>query len=228
MARWILSVAIALLVLPAVSCKSDGSDVEEDTATDALPEVTPDTEEEDVAAEPEPDLVEDTGPECVYPPPPHGFLALGDTVGPSMWPGSMKGAEEISDLEHADFEAFYCDPDVHSIVVFLASTTCPYCPARIVNTVGLQSHYDTYGAKFVWILVDGTSAADSLSYFGSHGADFGWFTSDEDNALGFKAIASTTLAEGVPWIFVIEPDTMELLYSNPGSLYSITRDMYND
>ena len=59
----------------------------------------------------------------MYPDEPYSFNSLGSTAGPANWPTSIKGGEEIYDLEHADFEAFFCDDTVQSIIVFFGTTT---------------------------------------------------------------------------------------------------------
>ena len=93
---------------------------------------------------------------------------------------------------------------------------------------GLKAHYDEYGAKFLWVLCDGANASQAYSYFNAFGADFGWFTSDEDNSLSEKLLAASPMVEGVPWVLVIDGESMELLYNNPTSVYSITRDLATD
>jgi hypothetical protein len=64
----------------------------------------------------------DTGGPCTdYPPGPYAFSRLGDTVGPATWPAMIKAPTETSSLAVADLQEFYCDPDVESVIVFIAT-----------------------------------------------------------------------------------------------------------
>jgi hypothetical protein len=111
--------AALLATLPA--CDQEWSSAPTDATVDtSAPDVTPDAVP-DVADEPEPEAEPDTGPACTYPPPPHSFNSVGAIAPPSAWPSSIRGSAEISTLEHADFEAFFCDPEVQSIIVFVAT-----------------------------------------------------------------------------------------------------------
>ena len=123
-ALWI-GLPVALGVFLIIACDQEWTgetttDVHVDTVT---PDVPDDSPVPDVPEDTAPEVEPDTGPDCVYPEGPYGFNAVGDTVGPASWPSSIKGSEEVSELAQADFEAFYCDPDVQSIVVFVATTS---------------------------------------------------------------------------------------------------------
>jgi hypothetical protein len=228
--RKISMLAACAALLAAGSCSNGGSDDETDTGTDPTPDVVEDVAEETPADDPVDDPVPDVEdePECVYPEGPYGFSAVGQTAGPMAWPSSIKGAEELMDLDHADLEVFFCDPEVQSIIVVIATTWCPHCPNRITNLAGIEDHLNTYGAKVVWVLGDGEVPADAVTYFGGYGADFGWFTDDSDNTMGPNTITDSGMLEGVPWVFVMDGESMEILYDNPTSVYSIVRDLYND
>jgi hypothetical protein len=133
---WIsLPAAMGLLLL--VACdqdwpgdwdgKADTSvpDIVADTGSDTTPPDVPDdtTPGDTMPADTAPDPVEeDPGEPCTgYPPEPWGFEAVGQTPGPAAWPSSLKGSTEISALAHADLQQFYCDPEVESVLVFLAT-----------------------------------------------------------------------------------------------------------
>lgn len=218
---------VALVALALVSCNGESGDTE-DSGDDSTPDIV--DEVDDPVEEPELDLVEEEPePVCTYPEGPYGFDTIGATAGPMAWPSMVKGPEELYELDYADFEVFFCDPEVQSIIVVIATTWCPYCPGRVRNLIGLDFHYIEYGAKFVWVLGDGEEAGvEAYDYFSEYGADFGWFTDDSDNSMGPGTIADTELLEGVPWVFVIDAETMEVVHNNPSSVYSITMDLYND
>jgi hypothetical protein len=65
-------------------------------------------------------------------------------------------------------------------------------------------------------------------YYGGHGANFGWFTDDADNSLGGYTFHNNPMATGVPWIGVIDADTMLVAYSNPSSLSSVISELAAD
>ena len=121
--------AAALLVLAA--CDQEWPGVKPDVAIDLYTDLTDSTPWDtlddtavdtavDTVTDTGVDLPPDTGP-CTYPTGTYAFNAVGDMPGPAHWPGSIKGATETSALEHADLNAFYCDPSVQSILVFLAT-----------------------------------------------------------------------------------------------------------
>ena len=111
----------AALVVHAGCTEKDGNGDETDAVTEPAPDVIEETPADDPIEEPVEDPVEEPG--CVYPEEPYSFESLGSTAGPALWPTSVKGGTEISELEHADFEAFFCDDSVQSIIVFFGTTS---------------------------------------------------------------------------------------------------------
>ena len=169
-------------------------DVPLDPGHDPAPEPGSDPASDPVP-EPEPDPADD-GP-CTYPPGPYSFDGIGATVGPCSWPTAVPGSGETLP---ADFEVLHCDPDVETILVFLATPTCPFCPGRVRELVTLRDHFATYGAKWVWVLDGASSAAQAQAYFEDKGVTFGWMTHDLDNSQGPSYLADTRMSSGVPWI----------------------------
>ena len=112
--------AAALLVFGGCTDK-DGDDGEEDATTEPTEDVAAEVADDPIE-EPVVDLVEEE-PGCMYPGEPYSFNSLGSTAGPANWPTSIKVGEEIYDLDHADFETFFCDDTVQSIIVFFGTTT---------------------------------------------------------------------------------------------------------
>lgn len=226
---WMVLV-MASLALVLVACDDGQDNQPADTAVETEPDVADDTITQDVVEDsPEEhamDVVEE--PACLYPPEPYGFSMVGQTAPPMAWPSAYKGPMETSELAYPDLETFFCDPGVQSIIVVIATTWCPYCPDRVRNLAGLHDHYETYGARFVWVLGDGTSPSHAYSYFSGYGADFGWFTDDADNSMGAYTITGSSMLEGVPWVFVMDGESMEILYDNPTSVYTITKNLYED
>jgi len=119
--RWAAPAMAAALIACLPACDQEWSGTYDDVPIDTTAPDTPIDTVPDVAVEPEPEVEPDTGPACTYPPPPHSFSSVGSIAPPSAWPSSIRGTEEISTLEHADFDAFFCDPAVQSIIVFLAT-----------------------------------------------------------------------------------------------------------
>ncbi len=202
------------------------ADAPVDATAEALEDPEPDPSADpapDTAAEPAPDPADD-GP-CTYPPGPYSFDGIGSIVGPCSWPSAVPGSGESLP---ADFEVLHCDPDVETILVFLATPTCPFCPDRIRELVGLRDHFDTYGAKWVWVL-DGASSADQArAYFEDKGVTFGWMTHDLDNSQGASYLADTPMSAAVPWIGLIDARNMRVAYNNPVSIERIVREMGSD
>jgi thiol-disulfide isomerase/thioredoxin len=222
--------AILTSILAAAWACSNGGDGDGDdaAAADAIDDAPEETalDVSDEAQDAASDVVEE--PECLYPTGPYDFVEKGDIAGPMAWPSSIKGEEELMDLEHADLERFFCDPGIQSVVVFIAASWCPFCPDRADNIAGLKEHYDEYGAKLVWVLGDADSSEDARDYFVRNDATYGWYTNDADNTLGANTISGSSMLLGVPWIFVIDAETMEIVSNGPTSVYSITMDLYED
>jgi hypothetical protein len=92
-----------------------GTDPGVDPGTD--PGVDPGT---DPGVDPGTDPGTDTGP-CTYPAGPYAYTRIGDTVGPASWPTAIKASGETFPSATGDFNDLYCDPNVHSIVIFLST-----------------------------------------------------------------------------------------------------------
>ena len=187
-----------------------------DTSWDTPADTPPDTR---------PDVWVDPDVPCTYPPGPYSFNRVGDTVGPCSWPTAVSGEDETLP---ADFEALYCDPDIQSVFVFMATSTDPYSPALIDELLLMTEHYRIYGAKWVWILVDADSALEAGAYFEELGVTFGWMTNDADNSMGRYALAGTPMAFGVPWIGVIDAETMKVTVNNPVDVFPIVENLGTD
>ncbi|MBW2264029.1 MAG: hypothetical protein JRG91_18865 [Deltaproteobacteria bacterium] len=118
---WAVAVLASALVMQVGCTEKDGNGDETDAATEPALDAVDETPADDPIEEPVEDPVEEPG--CVYPEEPYSFESLGSTAGPAVWPTSVKGGIEISELEHADFEEFFCDETVQSIIVFFGTTT---------------------------------------------------------------------------------------------------------
>jgi hypothetical protein len=190
---------------------------------DAPADTTPDTR---------PDVGVDPDAPCTYPTGPYRYTTIGDTVAPASWPASIKAEGESLLLDHADFEVLYCDPEVESIVIFLATVSDPMCPGRIREMVSLESNFDTCGTKFIWILAwDGgtlPTPAMAESYYTSNGVDFGWFTDDEDNTWDPYIFHNNPFGSGVPWLGIIDADTMQVYATAPDDLLEVIRELAMD
>jgi hypothetical protein len=159
---------------------------------------------------------DDAGATCEYPGGPYGFNAEGDIVGPMSWPSAEAGAGESLP---ADLAVLHCDPGVHSIFVQITTTSCVYCPARLAEIAGLEDHWNTYGAKWIFVVADAADAAQADTYVDSHGPTFGWRTHDGDNTLAIDAIAASSIYGGVPWTGVIRTSDMQLVHDEPDTSY---------
>jgi hypothetical protein len=245
--RW--TCALVLVVLPACfgslkEYEEDASDVNDTDGFDLvdtwLPDVldawdTPvDTTDVpiDTGEEPPGDALDDTAvdapydtamesdaPCTGYPPGPYDFASIGNVPGPASWPSSIKGSAETSLLAHADLQQFYCDPTVQSVLVFYGTLHSSTSPARIAEMTAIKSHFDTYGAKWIWLLAwdGGTAPTTALaeSYFTGNGVAFGWFTDDADNTWESYGFHNSELVDSVPWIIVMDAETMQVAYNNP-------------
>ena len=168
----------------------------------------------------------DTGTtECPFPEGPYAF-SQNSTVGPMSWPSAVAGSEETL---AANLAAIRCDPDVHSIFVQISATTCVYCGDRLREIVGLRSHWNTYGAKWVFVVKDAADAAAASTYIDNHGVGFGWRTNDADNTLSAYAISGSGVNAAEPWTGVIRTSDMVLVYDEPDDAYldieAIARDL---
>lgn len=196
----------------------------------------PDVGVPDIPAEPppevRPEVEDDPDAPCTYPPGPYRYTRIGDTVGPASWPTSIRASEETYPLEHADFEVLYCDPDVESIVIFLATLSDSMCPARIREMVSMRDDLDIHKVKFIWILAwDGgpmTTPAMAEEYYSGHGVTFGWFTDDEDNTWEPYIFHNNPFGSGVPWLGVIDAETMQVFENNPHDVLDVVRELARD
>jgi hypothetical protein len=121
---WAAVAGAAVLIL-VVACDqewpSDMTDVFVDTGPSDAPA---DTIVADTPGDVPPDTVEEETVEpCEYPAGTYSFTREGDLVGPATWPSCIKASGETYPLDHADFEQFYCDPAVESIIVFAATVS---------------------------------------------------------------------------------------------------------
>ena len=137
----------------------------------------------------------------------------------------MPGSEETLT---ADFDELHCNPGVETILVFLATPTCFFCPGRIRELVGMKDHFAAYGAKWVWVLDGASSATQARTYFEDKGVTFGWMTHDLDNSQGASYLADTPMSVAVPWIGLIDARNMRVAYNNPVSIERITQEMGTD
>jgi hypothetical protein len=175
-------------------------------------------------AEPE-DAATEVEPACEYPPGPYGFRAVGNTVADMSWPSALAGADETL---AADLEAIRCDPSVRSIFIQVATLACPNCPTRVREIAGLKAHWETYGAKWVFVIADAPSVAQANDYVERYGTTFGWRTNDADNSAGPGAVAGSSIFGGVPWTGVIRASDMRLMYDESDTSYLDIRAIAED
>jgi hypothetical protein len=95
-----------------------------------------------------------------------------------------------------------------------------------------KAEFDENGAKWIWILAwdGGTTPTTAMAedYYSGYGVNFGWFTDDRDNSWEPYAFHNTGMAGGVPWIGVIDADTMQVYASNPTDVMSVVRTLAAD
>jgi hypothetical protein len=194
-----------LLALALVGCQP-ALNVDMDTSTDAPPDTAADMIEEDT-------VEEDSPPPCTYPDPPYSFTSVGDTVAPMSWPLAVARPDETT---RADLEDFHCDPDVHSIFIQTVTIPCPYCPDRMREIGALRDHWETYGAKWIFIVLDASTPIEADGYTAAQSVSFGWSTNDMDNTVGARAIASSSIHDStVPWTGVIRASDMQIVHDEP-------------
>jgi hypothetical protein len=92
----------------------------------------------------------------------------------------------------------------------------------------MKDVFAEYGAKVVWVLAGGSSATAAASWYEGQGVTFGWMTHDGDNTWQRNGLAATAMAPGVPWVGVIDADTMQVAYNNPMNYYSIAVSLAGD
>ena len=166
-----------------------------------------------------------TTTECPFPDGPYAFSQNG-TVGPMSWPSAVAGADETM---AADLAVIRCDTNVHSIFVQISATSCVYCPDRLREIADLKDHWNTYGAKWLFVVIDASDANTASTYTGNNGVTFGWRTNDADNTLSPYAISNSGVNAAEPWTGVIRTSDMVLVYDEPDDAYldieSIARDL---
>jgi len=185
----------------------------EDASTDALSDVTGDPAEDTQE--------EELPPPCDYPSGPYAFNAVGDTVARMVWPDAERGLDETTG---ADLEAFYCDPDVHSVFIQLVTIDCPLCPTRMRDIGALSGHWEDFGAKWIFVVADAPSAAAADTYTKDQYVTFGWSTNDEDNSEGSNTIVAAPIhgsTVAVPWTGVIRTSDMQIFDAASGSSLDI-------
>ena len=84
---------------------------------------------------------------------------------------------------------------------------------------GLADHWETYGAKWIFVVVDASSAAGADTYVDNYIGSFGWRTNDADNSEGANTIASSPAFGAQPWTGVIRASDMVLVYDEPDDAY---------
>ena len=98
--------------------------------------------------------------------------------------------------------------------------------------VSHKSEFETYGAKWIWILVwDGGTEPTTLmasDYYTSNGVDFGWFTDDRDNTWQPYSFHNTAMAGTVPWIGIIDAKTMEVVADDPPDVFDLVVSLGTD
>ena len=165
---------------------------------------------------PQADQQAETTPSCPYPDGPYDFSGEGDIVGPMNWPNALSGADETL---AADLAAIRCDPNVHSIFVQIGAFSCGYCPARFEEIGDSRDHWETYGAKWIFIVIDASSPSQADEYVEQYGVSFGWRTDDSDNSLGAGTIGDFSAFTAQPWTGVIRTSDMVLVYDEPDDSY---------
>jgi hypothetical protein len=132
------------------------------------------------------------------------------------WSGAAVG---VDDSGPADFAAWFCDPEVNSIFIQLASTWCTSCPERMAQIAELREHWETYGARWIFIINDTTSGDAASAYVERYGITFGWRTGDTDNSEGPGTLGGSSLFAAVPWTGVIRRSDMTMVYDEPDTSY---------
>jgi hypothetical protein len=89
----------------------------------------------------------------------------------------------------------------------------------------MKAHFELYGAKVIWVLSGGASAAAAQSYYVGNGATFGWYTNDMDNTAGANIMAGNHMMSGVPWLGIVDAKNMQVMYNNPMTVYSIVQTL---
>ena len=129
------------------------------------------------------------------------------------WPLAAHRPDETT---VASLEDFYCDPDVHSIFIQTVTITCIYCPERMQEIGALRDHFRTYGAKWIFLILDASTSTEANAYTADQSVSFGWSTNDSDNTVAAYAIATSSIhGSTVPWTGVIRASDMRIVYDEP-------------
>jgi hypothetical protein len=165
---------------------------------------------------------------CNYPAGPYAFERFG-VVGPMNWPSAVPGADEPEGSPN--LAEVFCDPEVHSVFIQVTTTVCSACPARMQTIGGLRSHWETYGARWIFLVADADSSEAASDYADRNRVTFGWRSNDADNTLGMYSVVGSDIYEGVPWTAVIRTSDMQLVYDEPEDRFldimSIARELAN-
>lgn len=207
--------ALAVMVLALAGCTTsdsgDGNGSDPDGGGDATGAVDLSQADQQQA-----DQQAETVENCPYPEGPYDFSGEGDVVGPMNWPNAFAGADETL---AADLAALRCDPNIHSIFVQIGAFSCGYCPARFEEIGDDRDHWETYGAKWIFIVIDASSPSQANDYVEQYGVSFGWRTDDSDNSLGADTIGDFSAFSAQPWTGVIRTSDMVLVYDEPDNSY---------
>ena len=153
--------------------------------------------------------------DCEYPGGPYG-LGQGRVIAPMRWPSAVTGTAESGS---ADLEDLHCNPDVSSIFIDVGATWCPSCGDRMREIASLRDHWNATGVTWIFIVSDAGSASSASDYVDRYGIDFGFRTNDADNSEGGGTIASSSLFATIPWVGIVRPDDMLMLYDEASSGY---------
>ena len=198
-----------------LDCVANSADGDADSDADVDSDADSDSDA-DGDADWETDVPGDADVErCEYPAGPYE-LALGGTVGPMRWSAAVAGSDTLGE---PDLAALFCDSDVHSVFVQLASVVDPSSPSRVRSIGELREHWETHGARWIFLVVDAPSSTEASEYVDRLGVTFGWRSNDADNTMEPYAIVDSPLFEGIPWTAVIRTSDMQLVYEEPDDRY---------
>ena len=171
------------------------------------PDAEPDSTDDPIEDLP----AEEAEPPCTYPDGPHAFTAVGDIAPPMSWPSAMARPDDLG--SPASLADLHCDPDVHSIFIQYVTIACIYCPERMMQIAYLRDHWETHGAKWIFIVGDASDAVEANSYTEDQGVSFGWSTNDEDNSEGANYFRTSPIHDSsVPWTGVIRASDMQITH----------------
>lgn len=160
--------------------------------------------------------------DCTYPAGPYAFERFA-TVGPMSWPTAVPGEDEPEGSP--DLAEIFCDPEVHSVFIQVTTTACPACPSRMAEIGRLRTHWETFGARWIFLVSDAATSEQASQYADRNGVTFGWRSNDADNTQGVFAVVGSSIFGGVPWTGVIRTSTMELEYDEPDDRFLSIMDI---